>query len=142
MSPPRKTGKGSWVVGLGSLDILGKPDEEAPTGTISDFLKWYRAQAAIRKKKPSAKKPLPIGAVRKKHRRGLVEYMRTERKRTRVGLNAEERMRADVLEKEIMRHESDLERVMSAKAYERYMARWERIWLAEYKRQRRRRHGR
>lgn len=42
MRPPRQTTTGGWIVGLGSLDILGRPGEKAPPHTIHDFLQWYR----------------------------------------------------------------------------------------------------
>ena len=143
MSPPRPSGTGGWVVGIGSLGILGRPTDAAPSHTISEFRIWYREQIA-KEKKPRVARITGAERVReakRRLRRATIESMRLERLRLSVGLDAEQRMRDQVLEAEMVKQMGVLEMELSAKEYQRYMERWDRIFRAEEEYLRRRFRG-
>jgi len=41
----RQTQPNVWVGGVGDAEVFGSPGEKAPTGTISQFIRWYYSNA-------------------------------------------------------------------------------------------------
>lgn len=73
---PWATARG-WAIGLGPWELVGSPDDPAPRGTITAFLKWLKAQG-IRNWGPKPKHKEEAWWLLPSHLRALLQKKRQE----------------------------------------------------------------